>query len=116
MKQEILIITNNQLSSLPYTLGLAGDGYNITEISTFEMARIRFKAGMIPHLIIIDNQSYEDLSEFIHDMHLTYGRGAIPIVVVGAPLTQGFVVGANNFIPRPVSIDNIRDTIEAYTA
>lgn len=119
MNEHILIITNNHRSSLSYSTALASYGYNVVEAQTFEGARIRLRARMIPEIIIIDVTFHaNDRKDFIYDLLRTPEWAHIQVIVVQGDHAMDETTLFRNIdaVYRPVDVQDIIATIQHLEA
>lgn len=112
MSTTVLVISNNSVSSMGYSAALFGYGYHVETTRTFEAARMLLHSGMVPASIIVDvKYTPAEINHFINTARseLSY-PGAI--VVVGQAGDHGRIVGASQYLPRPVNAEGIIATLE----
>lgn len=102
-----------------YAAGLIGYGYHVDEARTVDGARVRLRAGILPHVIIIDLRHADThVFRLIQYLRQELNRWDIGVIVIGHQ-TQAegcYLAGANRFLTRPVEIDGLLDNVRALTA
>ncbi len=113
MEATILVISNNSVSSMGYSAGLFGYGYQVETMRTFEAAQVIMHSGLMPATIIIDvKYTPAEINQFITIVRRDFAYIGM-ILVVGQLGDHGYIMGANGYLPRPTNIETIVANLQA---
>lgn len=85
MKPAVLVISNDHRSSLGYSAGLTGYGYQVYDLRTLEAARALLRTHPVLNCIIIDMKfSAEETRNFLWAVRGEMGYQNTPMILIGS--------------------------------